>query len=115
MIDKYKLMKVLSKKANLTILFSIKENPKKWSELEKQIYKKELYHGLQELFNLGLIQASITYDTPTGSKVYELTPLGQKIVQLLEQIEREFEEYHSAPPKDPEEFVGELIEDYKEG
>ncbi len=36
----------------------------------------------------------------------------KKVVQLLEQIEKEFGKYHSqAPPKDPEKFVGEVLKE----
>ncbi len=83
----------------------------RWGQLEKLADKKTLSRSINELFDLGLIEATIVHDTPTGSKAYQPTPLGKKVVQLLEQIVMEFEEYHSkAPPKDPEEFIGELME-----
>ncbi len=108
----FEIIKKISKKSNLTILLMLKDSPKRWSQLEKVIYKKNLYQSINELFDLGLIEATIVHDTPTGSKAYQLTPLGKKVVQLLEQIEKEFEEYHSkAPPKDPKEFINELLDD----
>ncbi|AGK60965.1 transcriptional regulator, HxlR family [Archaeoglobus sulfaticallidus PM70-1] len=107
----YALAKKITKKTNMTILFSLKDSPKRWSELEKSIYKKDLHKGIKELLDLGLIQITLRFDTPTGSKAYELSPLGKKIVQLLEQIEEEYTKYHSkAPQKDPEKFINELLE-----
>ena len=72
------LIKKITKTGNLKILFSLAESSKKWSQLEKITDKKTLSKSIKELLDLGLIQVSITYDTPTGSKVYELTPLGKK-------------------------------------
>ncbi|AEA47883.1 winged helix-turn-helix transcriptional regulator [Archaeoglobus veneficus] len=104
------LVRKISKKPNLTILLALKSGSKKWSDLEKLLNKKYVYQGLKELLNLGLIEVVITHDTPTGSKAYQLTPLGKKIVQHIEEIEKEFGEYHSqTPPKDPEKFIGEVI------
>lgn len=112
MEKKYRLLKRIIKKSNLTILFLLKNSAKRWSELEKVIYKKDLHNSLRELFDLGLIQATIIHDTPTGSKAYELTSLGRKIVELIEEMEKEFEKYHSkAPPKEPDRFIGELLEE----
>ncbi len=105
------LIKKISKKPNLTILLTLKTGRKKWSELEKLLNKKYVYQGIKELLDLGLIRITIVRDTPTGTKYYELTPLGEKIVQLIEEMEKEFERYHSqAPPEDPEEFIRELVE-----
>jgi DNA-binding HxlR family transcriptional regulator len=84
---------------------------KRWSQLEKIVDKKTLSNSINELFQLGLIQATIIHDTPTGSKAYELTPIGKKIISLIEEMEKEFKEFHSnAPPKDPEKFINESLE-----
>ena len=106
------IIKTLSHSKSIEILFSLRAGSKRWSYLLKIAKdRKTLSHRIKELFELGLIQIDLVFDTPTGTKLYKLTPLGEKIVQLLQQIENEFEEYHSqAPPKDPEEFVGELME-----
>jgi len=95
------------------LLLILKDGKKRWSKiLEILKDKKSVSHRIRELVDLGLIQITIVHDTPAGTKYYELTPLGKKIVQLLEQIEKEFEEYHSkAPPKDPKKFINELLED----
>ncbi len=107
-----KLLKLLSKKSNFTLLFALKEGRKKWSELSPLLYPRDLQNGLKELLDLGLIQIVIIRDTPTGTKYYELTPFGKKIVELIEEMEKEFEKYHSqAPPKDPKEFIDELLKE----
>ncbi len=106
------LVRKITKKPLLTILYALNESPKRWSELEKLTNKRYVHEGIKELINLGLVQIELIFDTPTGTKLYKLTPLGEKIVQLLQQIEKEFEEYHSkVPPKDPEEFINELLDD----
>ena len=106
------IINILSHSKSLDILFRLKDGSKRWSNLlEVAKDKKTLSHRIRELSDLGLIQIKLIFDTPTGSKLYELTPLGQKIVQLLEQMEEEYERYHSkAPSKDPEEFIKELLE-----
>ncbi|AGK60968.1 transcriptional regulator, HxlR family [Archaeoglobus sulfaticallidus PM70-1] len=104
------ILKKLSKTGNFKILIALNDGSKRWSQLEKLADKKTLSKSINELFDLGLIEATIIHDTPTGSKAYQLSPLGKKVVQLLEQIEKEFEEYHSHLPKEPEKFVNELIE-----
>lgn len=65
--------------------------------------KRYVHESLRELFNLGLIEATIIRDTPTGSKAYKLSPLGEKILKLLEQMREEFEKYHHIPTD--EEFL----------
>jgi len=105
------IINILSHSKSLDILFRLKDGGKRWSNLlEVAKDKKTLSHRIRELSDLGLIQIKLTFDTPTGTKLYELTPLGKKVVQLLEQIEKEFEEYHSYLPEEPEKFVNELLE-----
>ncbi len=93
-LSKVELMKILSKKANLNILFAL-DKPKKWSDLSHIADSRSLSNGIHELLGLGLIQITIIHDTPTGSKAYELTPLGKKIVKHIEEMKKEFEKYHS--------------------
>lgn len=100
----YKLLKLLSKKSNLTILLSLKEGRKKWSDLSNLLYPRDLHKGLKELINTGLIEITIIHDTPTGSKAYKLSPLGEKIVKLIEEMQEEFEKWHHMPESD-EEFL----------
>lgn len=104
-----KLLKLISKKSNLTILLSLQTGIKKWSDFEKLINKKYVHQGLKELISNGLVQTTIINDTPTGSKAYELTPLGKKIVQLIEEMGKEFEKYHSHV-SEGEKFVDELLD-----
>ncbi len=106
------IINILSHSKSLDILFRLKDGSKRWSNLlEVAKDKKTLSHRIRELSDLGLIQIKLIFDTPTGTKLYELTPLGKKIVQLLEQVEKEFEEYHSHLPKESDEFINELLED----
>ncbi len=107
------LIKKVSKIPNLTILLLLKDSPKKWSDLERKINKKYVSQGVRELIELGLIDLTLLRDTPTGSKAYELTPLGKKIVQHIEEMEREFEEYHRKHsfPDTVEEFIDKELEE----
>ncbi len=100
----YKLLKLLSKKSNLTILLSLKNGSKRWSDLSSILYPRDLHKGLRELIDNGFIEVTIIRDTPTGSKAYQLSPLGKKIVKLLEEMQEEFEKYHYIPESD-EEFL----------
>uniref|UniRef100_A0AAT9J7T3 HTH hxlR-type domain-containing protein n=1 Tax=Pleomorphic virus ThalV2 TaxID=3115753 RepID=A0AAT9J7T3_9VIRU len=109
--DGLELLKKLSKSGNYKTLFALKDGPKRWSDLLKIVDQSTLSLSIRELSNLGLIQINLVFDTPTGSKAYQLSPLGKKVVQLLEQIEKEFEEYHSHLPKEPDKFINELLED----
>ncbi len=93
----------------MTILLSLQSGIKKWSDFEKLINKKYVYQGLKELISNGLVQVTIINDTPTGSKAYKLTPLGKKIVQHIEEMEKEFEKYHFHI-SEGEKFVDELME-----
>jgi len=113
METKLRLLKTLSKKGHLKILLALKESPKRWSELSNLLYPRDLHNGIKELIELGMVQATILHDTPTGSKAYELTPLGQKILSLIEQMEREFEEYHRkrSHPDTVEEFIDRELEE----
>ncbi|WP_456468214.1 winged helix-turn-helix transcriptional regulator [Archaeoglobus sp.] len=99
------LLKTLGLKASYEILNLLKDKPKRWSELEKEIRDKQaLSYRIKELLNLGILELTILNDTPTGSKAYQLSPLGKKIVKLLEEMEKEFEDYHYMPESD-EEFL----------
>lgn len=48
----------------------------------------------------------IEYDYQSRRPLYELTPLGLKILEKLEEIEQIYqEEMKKVPPKEPEEFL----------
>jgi DNA-binding HxlR family transcriptional regulator len=108
------LVNCLSHSGAIQILKSLKSGAKRQKDLilTTRLDKTIIWRRIKELIDFGLIQITVMRDTPTGSKAYELTPLGRKIVQLIEEMEKEFEEYHSqAPPKDPEEFIGEVLKE----
>ncbi|RLI78955.1 transcriptional regulator [Archaeoglobales archaeon] len=110
--SKYRnMLESIAKKGGLEILISLKSSPKKWGELEKTVKeKKSVSYRLREFLNLGLIQITIIRDTPTGSKAYELTPLGKKIVKHIEEMEKEFERYHKGLSKGRK-FIEEVMEE----
>lgn len=110
-----KIIQVLSHSGSLKILKAISKRPARQKDIIAltKLDKTIVWRRLNELFDLGLIR--ISFSGATSPKLYELTPLGQRIVQLLEQMEAEFEKYHSqAPPKDPEKFIGELMGEDRE-
>ena len=82
------LLKKLSKTGNFKVLITLIDGPKKWKDLEKIIDKKTLSQSIKELLKMKLIEPVIIYDSPTGSKAYELTPLGRYIVKKLEELEK---------------------------
>ena len=101
------LIETLAKKGGLEILMMLKDSPKRWSWIEHQLKdKKSTSYRLKELLDLRVIGITIIHDTPTGSKAYILTPLGKKILQLLEEMQKEFEEYHYEPESDEEWLEG---------
>jgi len=105
------IIKSIGKKGGLEILLSLKNGAKKWIFLENTVKDKQaVSHRLREFLNLGLIQITIIHDTPTGSKAYELTPLGKKIVKHIEEMEKEFREYHKGLPKGRK-FIEEVLEE----
>ncbi len=107
-----KIIQVLSHSGSLKILKVIGKKPVRQKDIITltKLDKTIVWRRLNELFELGLIKVS--FSGATSPKLYELTPLGQKVAQLLEQIEKEYERYHSrAPSRDPEEFINELLDD----
>ena len=100
------LIKCLSHSGALKILRSLKSSTKRQKDLinELGLDKTIIWRRIRELFNLGLIEVTFIPDAATGSKAYKLSPLGKKIVKLLEEMEKEFEEYHYIPESD-EEFL----------
>ena len=89
MLDVDKLIiRRITKKPNLLILFSLKSGPKRWSDFEKLMNKKYVHQGLRELAELGLVKPIVIEDSPIGSKAYVLTDFGRFVLQKLEEIER---------------------------
>ena len=98
------ILESVAKKGGYEILLSLYESPKKWGTLERIVKDKQaVSFRLREFLNMGLIQISVRFDTPTGSKYYALTPIGQKIAQKLKEMQEDYEDYLSkAPPKGKE-------------
>lgn len=102
-----KLMEVLGRKGCINILFNLKDSPKRWKDLDEVVKdKRALSYRIKELLNLGIIQLTILEDTPTGSKAYKLSPLGKKILKHIEEMQKEFEEWHYEPETDEEYLEG---------
>jgi len=106
-------LKTLGKRGGVEILFALKDGRKKWADLEKAVKeKKSTSFRIKELLRSGLVQVIIIHDTPTGTKYYQLTPFGEKILEKIEEIERLVEEEKKKRlPEEPEEFVGEILKD----
>ena len=100
------LIKCLSHSGTLKILRSLKSSTKRQKDLinELGLDKTIIWRRIRELFNLGLIEVTFIPDAATGSKAYQLSPLGQKIVRHIEEMQKEFEEWHYQPESD-EEFL----------
>ncbi|WP_290596659.1 MULTISPECIES: winged helix-turn-helix transcriptional regulator [unclassified Archaeoglobus] len=99
------LLEVLGRKGTYDILVQLKDSPKRWGILENAVKdKRAVSYRIRELLNLGIIEITIIHDTPTGSKAYKLSPLGEKIVKLIEEMQEEFEKWHYQPESD-EEFL----------
>lgn len=84
------------------ILKALKDGPKSWSDLEavEDMNPAKLGRRLKELLHYGLVEIVVIHNKPTGTKAYNITPLGLKILQKLEEIEQIYEEeMRKAPPK----------------
>ena len=101
------LIEDLSHSGSLKILQALKNDTKRQKDLinELGLDKTIVWRRIRELFNLGLIEVTFIPDAATGSKAYQLSPLGKKILQLLEEMQKEFEEWHYEPESD-EEWLG---------
>jgi len=100
------LIETLSHSGSIKILYSLSKGTKRQKDLinELGLDKTIVWRRIRELFNLGLIEVTFIRDAATGSKAYKLSPLGKKIVKLLEEMQKEFEDYHYMPESD-EEFL----------
>ncbi len=95
------------KPGSYEILKALKEGPKSWSDLEdiEDMNPAKLARRLKELLNNGLVQIVIIHNRPTGTKAYEITDLGRKILTKLEEIEQIYEEEMGKAPKKGREFL----------
>ncbi|MEM3908079.1 MAG: winged helix-turn-helix transcriptional regulator [Nitrososphaerota archaeon] len=84
------------------ILKALESGPKIWKELEQveEMNSAKLGRRLKDLLETGVIHVVIVPNKPTGSKAYELTDLGRKVLQKLIELEQIYnEEMKKAPPK----------------
>ena len=84
---RFNKVKTILKSANLKILYALKDGKKRWSEFERLMNKRQVSDSLNELIKLGLVQ---TVEQQRGLqiyRVYTLTPLGQRILEKLEELE----------------------------
>ncbi len=114
------MVKELFKSGIYDLLKLIKEsegiNP---SALEKKLIKKvgmsanTVYKRINTLARLGIINFDFgVSEKGRPAKICKLTPLGKKIVQHIEEMEREFEDYHRKRsfPDTVEEFIDKELE-----
>jgi|Deesub1362B_J571_1020462.scaffolds.fasta_scaffold14579_2 DNA-binding HxlR family transcriptional regulator len=87
------IINTLSRSKSLDILFTLRYGHKRWRELLEVVKdKKTLSNRIRELAGLGLIKVTFIFDTPTGTRIYMLTPTGKRILELLEEMERVYKE-----------------------
>jgi len=93
------IIKTLGKAKGLKIFFSLKE-PKTWTELEKIADgdKNSVSRRTDELLKLGLIK--VEYNPKERRPFYSLTPTGRRILELLEEIAKVYEEKVSLEEKE---------------
>lgn len=102
---------VIWDESTVKILKMLKNGMKKFTEfINGGVPRTTLDRRLKQLGVAGLIE--FYRDFSTGKRGYKLTPLGLKILEKLEEIEKVYqEEMEEAPPKEPEEFTEELIKE----
>ena len=108
------LVEIISHSGAIAILKSLKKSSKPLKQIElinrTKLDKTIVWRRIKELLDFGLIALTTIRDTPTGSKAYELTPLGKKIVKHIEEMEKEFERYHKGLSKGRK-FIEEVMEE----
>ncbi len=86
-IYRFNSIKTILRPSNLKILFALKSGKKRWSELERLMNKRQVSDALNELIEMGLVQ---TEEYRKGLRVYRLyyiTPLGLKVLEMLQELE----------------------------
>jgi len=86
-IYRFNAVKTLLRPANLRILFALKSGKKRWSELEKLMNKRQVSDALNELIDMGLVQTDEQRRGLQVYKLYDLTPLGLKALEKLQELE----------------------------
>ena len=101
---------VIWDESTIRILKMIKNGMRRFTDFVKGgVPRTTLDRRLKQLGTAGLIE--FYKDFSTGKRGYVLTPLGEKILSKLEEIEQIYqEEMKKTPPKDPEEFINENLE-----
>ena len=96
---------VIWDESTVRILKMLKNGVKRFTEfINGGIPRTTLDRRLKQLGTTGLIE--FYKDFSTGKRGYKLTPLGLKILEKLEEIEKIYEEeMKKVPPKEPEEFL----------
>ncbi len=92
------LISILAHSGSLKILYSLRNGAKRPKELteDTKLDKTIIWRRVRELFQIGLIEVIIRHDTPTGIKAYKLTPLGERILEILDEMKKELNEYHNS-------------------
>ncbi len=83
---RFNKVKTILKSANLRILYAVRDGKKRWSEFERLMNKRQVSDSLNELIRLKLIQAEEQHRGLQVYRVYSLTPLGQKVIEKLEEL-----------------------------
>ena len=90
------IIRAIARAGGVEVLKALKEKPLSWNELLKKSNQNSntLSHRTREFIQLGLISEELMQvpDSPRRKKVYTLTPTGKRILELLEEIERVYEE-----------------------
>ena len=100
------LLKKVSNSGGYAVLKALKDSEKRWTDLVNQlgIDKSTIWRRLNDFEKSYLVEA--IYDRKLKAPLYKLTPLGLKILEKLEEIEKVYEEeMKKVPPKEPEEFL----------
>lgn len=88
----------------LKILKALKNDGKRFTDLVSYgINRTTLVRKLNLLGSNGLIEYSKDFES--GVKIYTLTPLGIKILEKLEEIEKIWEEYQKEGLPEPDRFL----------
>lgn len=98
-VGNYDFIKIVTKSQNLKILNALRSGKKRWSDFERILNKKQVSKALKELINLGLVRTVKHVRGLKEYNTYELTELGELVLEYLEKAEiilRETQEKHKA-------------------
>jgi|Deesub1362A_J573_1020465.scaffolds.fasta_scaffold01722_15 DNA-binding HxlR family transcriptional regulator len=86
-IHRFNAIKTILRPANLKILYALKSEKRRWSELEKLMNKRQVSDALNELIDMGLVQTDEQRRGLQVYKLYNLTPLGLTALEKLQELE----------------------------